>query len=79
MTSDDRARELHEIEEVLASLDVCCSDDDVEDWLRLRERRQHLLSLTTERNAPQSATVVSLALWRDSRAEFSHAAIAAVR
>jgi len=79
MTFEETARELHQIDEALALLDVCCSDDDVEDWLRLQDRREHLLSLASEPRASSGNTVVDLALWRERRAAASpSAALAAV-
>jgi len=71
MTFEETARELREIDEALALLDACCSDDDVEDWLRLQDRREHLLSLASALRAPSGNTVVDLALWRESRAAAS--------
>jgi len=79
MTSDETAHELQRIDEVLALLDVCCSDDDVEDWLRFEDRREHLLSRVSDPRASPKNTVVDLALWRENCAAASPiAAVAAV-
>lgn len=67
MTSEEINRELVEIDNVLALMHACDSDDfaDLEDRLWLNQRRSYLAALAGIRRAQQGKKVVSLAIWRN--------------
>ena len=67
MTTEELSRELVEIDNVLALMRACGSDDfaDLEDRLWLKQRRSYLSALATIRRAEKGKNVVSLAVWRD--------------
>jgi hypothetical protein len=67
VTSEEINRELVEIDNVLALVHACHSDDfaDLEDRLWLNQRRAYLAALAGIRRAQQGKKVVSLAVWRN--------------
>jgi len=67
VTSEELNRELVEIENVLALVHACHSDEfaDLEDRLWLNQRRSYLAALAAVRRAHKGQKVVSLAVWRD--------------
>lgn len=67
MTSEELNRELVEIENVLALVHACHSDEfaDLEDRLWLNQRHSYLAALAALRRAQKGQKVVSIAVWRD--------------